>query len=74
MDKAAGNGEARALVALTGQSTEWASPWACPLASSLPVTSEPNYFYLVPVSDSVAYFLNNKTGVIAATYAGFNNN
>ena len=32
VDKAASNGEARALVTLTGQSTEWASPWATLLA------------------------------------------
>ncbi len=33
---------------------------------------EPDYFDLIPVSDSIAYFRNNKTGVIAATYGGFN--
>ena len=67
------DGEARSVELLAGQSSPFASPFASSLACSLPVAAEPNYFDLIPVSDALAYFVNNKTGEIAATYAGFNN-
>ena len=64
--------EAIAVELLAGQSSPFASPLASPLACSLPAAPEPNYFDLVPVSDAIAYFVSNKTGEVAATYAGFN--
>jgi len=55
----------------TGQSYEWASPLATPIACTVEFPQP--YAEFIKVSDRVGYIKINTTGEIIATYAGFNN-